>query len=245
MTETQEKTPDVHEVVLLLPWYLNGTLAEGERLEVERHLSNCPECRRELESLSGVRTQTREMLAAVPGPSGRAREAVMQQIRRSKAAAPQGPGRAGEPGLPERQPGFQDRPPSWFERFTGAFGVLFRPQWAPALAVLLIVGQFGALAWLAQGPATQSGLPGAQTGVQSRGVGAAPIRLKIVFGSSATVRDIAAAIHDLGGRIVDGPTPEGAFVIELPPASPQETSSRLRALRERPGLVESIENATP
>src|SRR5215467_6346696 len=87
MTETQEKTPDVHEIVLLLPWYLNGKLAEGERIEVERHLSNCPECRRELESLSEVRTQTREMLAAVPGPSDRVRQAVMQQIRGSQSAA--------------------------------------------------------------------------------------------------------------------------------------------------------------
>jgi hypothetical protein len=234
MTDTQEKTPDVHEVVLLLPWYLNGKLAEGERIEVERHLSTCPECRRELESLSEVRTQTREMLAAVPGPSDRARQAVMQQVRSSKAAAQ----RVGPAGSQDPQPGL-------LERFMGAFGALFRPQWAPALAVLLIVGQAGALAWLAQGPATQSELPGTQPGLQSRGVGGEPVRLRIVFGPSATVHDVAAAIHDLGGRIVDGPTPEGAFTVELQPASAQETSSRLRALRERPGLVESIENATP
>jgi hypothetical protein len=227
MTETQEKTPDVHEIVLLLPWYLNGKLAEGERIEVERHLSNCPECRRELESLSAVRTQTREMLGAVPGPRDSVRRAVMDQIRRSPAAAR------------EAQPGF-------LERLAGAFGVLFRPQWAPALAVLLIVGQFGALAWLAQGPGTQAVGPGVQPdGLRLRGVGTEPVRLKIVFGPSASVRDVTGAVHDLGGRIVDGPTPEGAFVVALPAASPQETSSRLRALRERPGLVESIENATP
>src|SRR5690349_14077882 len=170
MTDTHEKTPDVHEVVLLLPWYLNGKLAEGERIEVERHLSTCPECRRELESLSEVRTQTREMLAAAPGPSDRARQAVMEQIRSSKAAAQ----RAGQPGSPERQPGL-------LERFMGAIGVLFRPQWAPALAVLLIVGQAGALAWLAHGPATQSGLPGTPPGLESRGVGGEPVRLRIVF----------------------------------------------------------------
>jgi len=227
MTETQEKTPDVHEIVLLLPWYLNGKLAEAERIEVERHLSNCPECRRELESLSAVRTQTREMLAAVPGPSDRVRQAVMDQIRRSPAAAP-GP----------------------LERLAGAFAILFRPQWAPALAVLLIVGQFGALAWLAQGPGTHAVTPETRPGgLQPRGVPGStagqPLRLRILFGPAATVRDVAGAIHDLGGRVVDGPTPEGAFIIELQTASPQETSSRLRALRERPGLVESIENATP
>jgi len=240
MTETQEKTPDVHEVVLLLPWYLNGKLAEGERIEVERHLSNCPECRRELESLSEVRTQTRDMLAAVPGPSDRVRQAVMQQIRRSPSAAEEAASAAS--GRAKPTPG---RSPGLLDRFAEALGALFRPQWVPALAVLLIVGQAGALAWLAGGsgpPAAPGGEPG---GLGQRGVGSAPVRLRILFGPTASVRDVAAAIHDLGGRIVDGPTAEGAFVIELQAASPQETSSRLRALRERPGLVESIENATP
>jgi len=241
MTDTQEKTPDVHEIVLLLPWYVNGKLAEGERIEVERHLSNCPECRLELESLSEVRTQTRELLAAVPGPPDRVRKAVMDQIRRSPAAAGEAGGVSEARRVRPRPPGTAAAP-GLLPRLAGAFGVLFRPQWAPALAVLLIVGQFGALAWLAQRPAVPGPQPG---GIIDRGVGTAPVRLSIVFGPSVSVREISEAIHELGGRIVDGPTPQGAFTIELQPASPQETSSRLRALRARPGLVVSIENATP
>jgi len=35
-------------VIEKLPWLVNGTLAEGERSEVEEHLAGCPDCRAEL-----------------------------------------------------------------------------------------------------------------------------------------------------------------------------------------------------
>jgi hypothetical protein len=31
----------------LLPWYINGTLEEGERVQVEQHLAECAQCQRE------------------------------------------------------------------------------------------------------------------------------------------------------------------------------------------------------
>jgi anti-sigma factor RsiW len=31
----------------LLPWYINGTLDEGERVQVEQHLAECAQCQRE------------------------------------------------------------------------------------------------------------------------------------------------------------------------------------------------------
>jgi hypothetical protein len=37
-------TVDHREVLELLPWYVNGTLAGGERSKVERHLSECLPC---------------------------------------------------------------------------------------------------------------------------------------------------------------------------------------------------------
>jgi len=212
MTDTQEKTPDVHEIVLLLPWYVNGKLAEGERIEVERHLSNCPECRLELESLSEVRTQTRELLAAVPGPPDRVRKAVMDQIRRAPAAA----GGVGEASRARLEPPGTAAAPGLLQRLAGASGVLFRPQWAPALAVLLIVGQFGALAWLAQRAAGPGPQPG---GIVDRGVDTAPVRLSIVFGPSVSVREISGAIHDLGGRIVH-------FRVGVPICNPSKALGR-------------------
>jgi len=55
------------DIVELLPWYLNGTLAEDERRAVERHLQSCPSCRREIGLL---RTVTLAMGENIPVPSG-------------------------------------------------------------------------------------------------------------------------------------------------------------------------------
>lgn len=41
----------------LLPWYVNGTLAEDERLHVEQHLLDCAQCQREVTWLRGVQEE--------------------------------------------------------------------------------------------------------------------------------------------------------------------------------------------
>jgi hypothetical protein len=114
-----------------------------------------------------------------------------------------------------------------------------RPAWAPALAVLLIIVQAGALAWLSY---ERSHNP---PPVTARGIEPSAARIRIVFNPLATEQDIRSALRTLGGRIVDGPAPDGVYVIQLPAVAPTVLSQRLRALREQPGLVERIENATP
>ena len=44
------------EVRLLLPWFLNKTLAEGESSLVESHLDDCEMCRQEYSQLKRVQT---------------------------------------------------------------------------------------------------------------------------------------------------------------------------------------------
>lgn len=46
------------EVQELLPWFVNGTLDQGELEQVEAHLAECPECRAEL-------TAERQLAAAI------------------------------------------------------------------------------------------------------------------------------------------------------------------------------------
>lgn len=53
----------------LLPWYLNNTLAEGERRAVADHLQQCAECARELRALEDVRLAVRNAAQETPGPS--------------------------------------------------------------------------------------------------------------------------------------------------------------------------------
>jgi anti-sigma factor RsiW len=43
-----ENSAEHHEVFALLPWYVNSTLEEADRLRVEAHLDNCTICREDL-----------------------------------------------------------------------------------------------------------------------------------------------------------------------------------------------------
>lgn len=61
MNSPISSSADQHsELMLLLPWYVNQSLAANERLQVEKHLKSCLICRRELLDL-------RKLSAAVQG----------------------------------------------------------------------------------------------------------------------------------------------------------------------------------
>ncbi len=48
--------PRDHETIeALLPWYVNGTLTDEERAQVEAHLAHCRRCREDVRFLTGLR----------------------------------------------------------------------------------------------------------------------------------------------------------------------------------------------
>jgi Putative zinc-finger len=216
MTESDEKIVDLHPTTLLLPWYVNGSLSEQERRQVEAHLATCAECSKELASFPQVREQTRTFFDEVPGPSPRARQAVMTRVRP----------RVARPGL--------------LDRLARIFQDLLAPKWAPAALMLVVVGQFAGLGWLATRPEGGSGPV-----TNSRAVPTPAVQLKIVFNPSISTGTLQSTLRELGGHIVDGPTADGAFIVELAPDSPKLIGARIRSLRERPDLVQKIESATP
>jgi anti-sigma factor RsiW len=63
----------------LLPWYVNGTLAEADRAWVEQYLAEHPQAREELEWFRSLQTQLRQDAPAVPQAIGLAR--TMHLIR--------------------------------------------------------------------------------------------------------------------------------------------------------------------
>lgn len=65
----------------LLPWWVNGTLADDERAQVERHLEECPACRREAAWLRALQEE-------YPGDEPVAVDAprAMRRLRRRIAA---------------------------------------------------------------------------------------------------------------------------------------------------------------
>ena len=216
MTENEDKTLDVHPAALLLPWYVNGSLGDPERRGVEEHLVTCAACRGELASISQLREQTRAFFDEAPVPSPAARQAVMARLQP----------RVVQPGP--------------LDRLARIFQDLLTPKWAPAALMLVVVGQFAGLGWLATRPEGGSG-----PATISRAVPTPAVRLKILFNPDVPTSTLQRTLRELGGRIVDGPTADGAFIVELTPDSPKVIGARIRSLREQPNLVQKIESATP
>jgi anti-sigma factor RsiW len=54
----------------LLPWYVNGTLAIGERQDVETHLQACKRCRQEVAWLQNLHAQVKAGATRSPGEFG-------------------------------------------------------------------------------------------------------------------------------------------------------------------------------
>jgi hypothetical protein len=68
---TESLTREHTELTELLPWYVNGTLAAGERQRLERHLESCAACRRDLElehTIAGALTSA-PAVEYLPAPS--------------------------------------------------------------------------------------------------------------------------------------------------------------------------------
>lgn len=108
----------------LLPFYVNGTLADADRAFVEAHLAAHPEARAEAQFYRSLQRRMQESGPAVPETIGLAR--TLQLIRGD-------------------QPSFGERVAAFF----GGFGM--RP--APALAALALVAVQGAVIWNLMGDA--------------------------------------------------------------------------------------------
>lgn len=61
-----------HEINKLLPDYLTGTISESERFAVESHLSSCPECRSEADTITTVWSRIGVLGEEEPSPGFRA-----------------------------------------------------------------------------------------------------------------------------------------------------------------------------
>jgi anti-sigma factor RsiW len=72
----------------LLPWYVNRTLDDAERDQVERHLQTCTRCRTEAAFLEGLRAQVQHQDVLPPTELGLKRLLRDVRAERRAAAAP-------------------------------------------------------------------------------------------------------------------------------------------------------------
>ena len=221
MVEPDTLDQPIHPEGALLPWYLNGTLREDERRQVDQHLSSCASCRAELDELAQLNVQLHEVYATQSEPSSRLQRAVLGQV--ALEASTKG---AKSVSGPQRLKGLDE----WFRS-------LFAPRWAPALVVTLLVAQLGLLLWSMTRPTLLDQ-------VTTRGLGAPTVRLRVVFQETASERQIRSLVQGLRGRIVDGPTSDGAYIMEFPAGDQAAAQKKVDVLRSQRESVRTVEPVT-
>lgn len=228
MSEPSPSELGVHEVALLLPWFVTDRLPPEERDRVRAHVETCALCREELADL----TQQRELLRSVymeePAPPHDLMPALLSKVKTAT--------RAPEPSRHPTQ-STSDMVEEWFR-------TLLRPRWVPAFATLLIALQVGLLWWITAHPLEQpSSGPGGE--VIERGLSPQGTRVMIVFNATARADQIRAVLGDLHGRIIDGPSPDGRYMVLLPASDSATLDRSMAALRARSDVVERAEPTTP
>ena len=199
MNETNE-TPFRHQdCQQRLPWYVNDSLDPVERARVELHLDTCAACRAELEHLTELESVVRSAPARVPSNIATCDE-LFDRIDGRVAK-----GADGSTSLPV------------------AVESRRSPQWMRAV----MVAQAAALVVLAVVAFAPRG--GSSAGVTTTGFrllsdrsAAAPIEshvdsvlLRVVFDEATSESELRELLLDIGGEVVAGPTPVGAYTLRV------------------------------
>ncbi len=229
MREREDHGERVHQRVWeLLPWYVNGSLAERERERVEAHLAACLRCQDEervCQSMAGVVAAAGEV---APAPHPVQLQRMLARVEESEREERESAGRwrllAPLRGLVQATP----RP------LRGALV-------AQAAVILLLIGF---LAWSVQRPGTAPNLQPVYRTLSNPDAAPVPtVRLRVMFSPRATEKEIRELLHGIHGEITAGPSPSGAYTVEVPAAS-DPAGVVLARLRSEPQVVLFAEPAT-
>lgn len=228
MREREDHGERVHQRVWeLLPWYVNGSLAERERERVEAHLAACLRCQGEervSRHLAGAVARAGEV---APAPHPVQLQRMLARIEESEREERESAGRwrllAPLRSLVQATP----RP------LRGALV-------AQAAVILLLVGF---LAWSAWRPGAAPALRPAYRTLSNPDAAPVPTaRLRVMFSPQATEKEIRELLHGIHGEITAGPSPSGAYTVEVP-ATSDPAGVVLARLRSEPQVVVFAEPA--
>jgi Putative zinc-finger len=203
-----ENTAEHQEVSALIPWYVNDTLDERERVRVNAHVGECASCRDEL----AVNQRIFDGIAAQPALD----YMPMASLKRLQARldAVQGEGPSSPKIMPEPEP----RESPWrgwiaasIAAMTVAIGLLAADRWV----------EFEARANQANYHTVTNSVP--------RPAGEV---IRAVFSPTITLDQLQAILDEAQLKIVSGPTEAGVY--SLASNSNLAVRSSLAALRQHP-----------
>lgn len=185
------------EVMLLLPWFVNGTLKDRELEQVKDHLRVCLVCRKEVGSLVGFsRHMQNEATVEIP-PDPRF-DRLMARIR-TESARPE------KTKAPAKRQRFSDYISMWLNslnpRYLGA-------TLAGGLLILSLPMLYHAM----------PGEPVADYHTLSTANSMSRFTvddIRVVFVDGTAEREIAVLLGTVKGRVVDGPSAAGVYTVRI------------------------------
>lgn len=201
----------------LLPWYVNGTLEAAERRRLDEHFADCPACRAELEAEQAVAEALRAGAEEAPAPHPQQLERLLERLDEAPEPLPAGAARPWTRLAPRR--GARHGGHGW--------------QWLAGLqaAAILVLGFLLARGGPAPAPAYRTlADPPAATAP-------AGLRVRVVFAPQASMEQVQGLLAQVGAEIVAGPSPLGAYTLDIPRAAEAEPPQLLLAvLRASPAV---------
>ncbi len=188
------------ETQKLLPWYVNGTLDDAEKAQVDAHLASCPECRAALDTERRLKTE----VAALPIETSEGWATLRRRIEETREA----PRPIAPPATPPRAA----------RRRPGRLGWIIAAQ-AAALVAAISVAVKPDLVQPGPRYHTLGSAPAPVAG-----------NVIVMFRPSASEEQMRAALRGADARLVDGPTDANAYVLHVPDAQRAAALARLQAL---------------
>ena len=188
------------EAERLLPWLVNGTLQDEERVLVEQHLVDCTQCQREVAWLRALQAQTaRDGKTTDAADTGQAVQRLRRRIDTERVSRRVEVQQTGWHQRGQRRP--------WLHWAIAAQAAIIL-----VLGIALIHDSWPAAAYRTLGAAD---VPSAQ--------------LVVVFDPHVSEAQMRRLVRASDARIVDGPTDAGAYVLSVPSAHAKAVREALRA----------------
>lgn len=199
----------------LLPWYVTGRVSREEAKGIEAALKSMPDLAGKLAQVQREREAAARSAEGVEPAPPETLQRLLQQVEATRQIrVPRMEARSG--------------PGGWFKAAWSRAAV-WQAAFAAASVVIL------ALAVRIYNPPAPNGL--GVTGNINHTQGAV---LLVTFRPTATSSDIGSLLSSLNARIVDGPTPEGSYSVQIPAAEDNDIAAATSALLSHSDVVAAV-----
>ncbi|MEI7995772.1 MAG: zf-HC2 domain-containing protein [Methylococcaceae bacterium] len=202
-----------HQIQLLLPWYLNKSLAKDEQQRVESHLRNCIRCSQELFVLRKLAAAVNESsdleVAAEVSFAGLRGQLHAAYLTRDKSVSSNNQTRPVLSRKPANtaasQLGNLPNRGIRLSRFKGFKVTHFAIAASLLLTIIPLVMHYGRLPTTTDYYTLSAAKPESPTGT----------KLRIVFSKSLLNADMDLLLEKIDGQLVEGPNSVGAYTVRL------------------------------